>query len=545
MAKFQCPACSEGELSRRETHDPFDPPNIATRGLHCSACGRDFPLFHGVPYLGLFTEGELLSVMEVTSFLTDFNLDSNNSPRRPDSRSSDLALDYSKIQDMVAVARSEQGDGIDFQAYGYTGAPHWFASRYNEFKQLQQTIDGFQFEGKELLDIGAGTGFDATRFRRMGARVTALEYNPLQLVVGAANFPGVDWVGGSVTRLPFPDEHFDFVVANAALHHVLNLEAGLDEMVRVLKCGGHLITMADSFGPDNMKEIDEVAIFNSHPAVLRGVNEQVPRIGRFLSPLRAHGDALAVEALTPIVHGLIPRTETMAVWPLEEAAQALSNYRGGICMRVKKTAPTTHRARPLAREVLSFADYVPCLSGRQRALARLARDIPDWALDRPIVDQDYPKFRLLLGWRQQVPGQPFREAASEAHLFVSDTHITGLFPGIQIRSPQATEADPRRLHIGLNGEEIHSEPLTSDAWVAPRIDAEGLSSSIRPMNLLTVTVSGGGSDLQSNLFQVAPPGAAAACEAYLAQSGSARRSWGRFVSLGCSAMGRIFSRGTA
>ena len=54
-------------------------------------------------------------------------------------------------------------------------------------------------------------------------------------------FPEFQWIGGSSDNLPFVDEKFDFVVANATLHHLLDIPGSMREMLRVLKPGGLLL----------------------------------------------------------------------------------------------------------------------------------------------------------------------------------------------------------------------------------------------------------------------------------------------------------------
>lgn len=83
----------------------------------------------------------------------------------------------------------------------------------------------------------------------------------------------------------------------------MDIPAALDEFLRVVKPGGCVLTAGDSFSVDAASDRDRLRVFDAQEAVLSGVNEQVPPIGHFLSPLERHGNALEVEIFTRDMHG--------------------------------------------------------------------------------------------------------------------------------------------------------------------------------------------------------------------------------------------------
>ena len=117
--------------------------------------------------------------------------------------------------------------------------------------------------GKKVLDIGAGLGWDSHRLHLLGANVTALEYSPLLAESGRENFPHIRWIGGFSHVLPFKNQMFDAVFCNAALHHMRDVSKAISEALRVLKQGGILVTTCDSFRPDCTKEDFELKIFDA------------------------------------------------------------------------------------------------------------------------------------------------------------------------------------------------------------------------------------------------------------------------------------------
>ena len=366
--------------------------------------------------------------------------------------------------------------------FGFENKPAWFVNRYEEFVQYRQVVQDLDFRGKRVLDIGAGTGFDSLRFHRKGAAVTALDYNPLQAAIGQMNFSEFRWLGSSVTHMPFAGEHFDVVIANCALHHVLHLEDGLAEMLRVLKVGGHLLTIGDSFGPNRFTEKDEVAVFNNHPAVLRGVNEQVPRFARFVSLLTDQGDALDIELMTAVVHGLHKNIGELRRWRLDDALETLGDHRGGLCMRVLKKAPTTSGRHPsIASPPLApVGGFTGAFGSRERALRYLAGAMPDEVVDLPVIDQNEPKLRLLLGWRQLEEGQPFREGVGNAYLFATAAYVAEHLAAFDILVPKPEERSRGRrfkFELMFDGKALTSVDIRAGTWTTIESDTEALADA--------------------------------------------------------------------
>ncbi|MEY2421332.1 MAG: hypothetical protein QOI95_1399 [Acidimicrobiaceae bacterium] len=106
--------------------------------------------------------------------------------------------------------------------------------------------------GDLVLDLGCGAGRHAFEAFRRGARVVALDYSAAELKDVKAMFgallehegpslPPSTWGGcanGDATRLPFPDNSFDHVIAAEVLEHIPADKAAMAELARVLKPGG-------------------------------------------------------------------------------------------------------------------------------------------------------------------------------------------------------------------------------------------------------------------------------------------------------------------
>jgi ubiquinone/menaquinone biosynthesis C-methylase UbiE len=107
-----------------------------------------------------------------------------------------------------------------------------------------QVADAAQISsGQRVLDIACGTGV-LTRevVNRVGAggSVVGLDLNEGMLVVAKRKAPEVEWYQGHAEALPFNSNTFDAVVCQFGLMFFENRRAAIEEMMRVLRQGGHL-----------------------------------------------------------------------------------------------------------------------------------------------------------------------------------------------------------------------------------------------------------------------------------------------------------------
>lgn len=106
-------------------------------------------------------------------------------------------------------------------------------------------------ESAVVLDLASGTGDFSRLVERMVPRARSvaadLTFNMLRL----ARQDGIERaVAGDAMRLPFPDGTFDAVFVGYGLRNFPRLGGALEEMRRVLKPGGRLVSL-DFFLPNN------------------------------------------------------------------------------------------------------------------------------------------------------------------------------------------------------------------------------------------------------------------------------------------------------
>ena len=94
-----------------------------------------------------------------------------------------------------------------------------------------------------VLDVGCGSGVLACAAADRvgpGGAVIGLDPSEEMLAVAKRNNDTIEWRVGRAEAIPFPDETFDAVVSQFGFMFFEDKPAGLREMMRVLRPGGHL-----------------------------------------------------------------------------------------------------------------------------------------------------------------------------------------------------------------------------------------------------------------------------------------------------------------
>ena len=121
----------------------------------------------------------------------------------------------------------------EYEAWYHTPRGAWVAER--EFTLLMQLLR--PRPGQSLLDAGSGTGQFSRRFRQAGLEVTGID--PDAAMLGYARHQGnsIEYIQGSVLRLPFGPGTFDFCAAVTSLCFVAAPQRAVEEMWRVSRRG--------------------------------------------------------------------------------------------------------------------------------------------------------------------------------------------------------------------------------------------------------------------------------------------------------------------
>lgn len=134
--------------------------------------------------------------------------------------------------------------GLDSESYARWRASDVGAITERLERRLILDLVG-EVRGRGVLDVGCGDGDLAVELSKRGARVVGIDASGSVIEAAerkaTASRVGVDFRVAMAERLPFPDEHFDIVVAVTVLCFVDDAAPVFREMARVLRPGGHLV----------------------------------------------------------------------------------------------------------------------------------------------------------------------------------------------------------------------------------------------------------------------------------------------------------------
>lgn len=99
--------------------------------------------------------------------------------------------------------------------------------------------------GSRALDLATGTGDIAFAVAARGARVVGLDITTrmIELAMAKRPTPAASFLVGDMLALPFPDASFDLVTTGYGLRNVPNLALAIEEIGRVLRPGGQLLSL--------------------------------------------------------------------------------------------------------------------------------------------------------------------------------------------------------------------------------------------------------------------------------------------------------------
>jgi SAM-dependent methyltransferase len=389
---------------------------VVAEAIACDRCGATFDVIWGAPFLGHYEAEDIAGLVEIAANARADNLYAS---RRDVERIEGLLQRYHTAVDrsqFVATCPDEFARAA------------WFPYRYAEYSAFYSLTKRIDLAGRDILDVGAGSGYDTWRLVEAGGRVTAIEYNPMLIRRGRAVVPVARWIGGFALVRPCDGETFDLVCCNAALHHIRDIPRAIHEMLRVIRPGGWLLTTGDPFRADGSATETELDNFDRHPDVLLGVNESIPTFGEVVETLVANEDRLDVRLLTSSLHGEPGRrfewlrrgrrSSENREWPLARRDH-LSKASGSLSIRARVQQPLSLDGSRQGATVLRAGDYANVLEDYDAALAALAPILPDSYVDIPFPGERQTKFELLNGWQKPEAGTGFRTAYKRARWFLT------------------------------------------------------------------------------------------------------------------------------
>ncbi|HEY6723394.1 MAG TPA: class I SAM-dependent methyltransferase [Polyangiaceae bacterium] len=126
----------------------------------------------------------------------------------------------------------------------------------NSVKGYHDMLDELEAEfvqrygaGKDVLEVGCGTGLVLERIARFARSSRGIDLSPGMLA--RARERGLDVSEASATELPFENDSFDVCCSFKVLAHIPAISTALGEMARVTRPGGFVI--AEFYNPNSIR----------------------------------------------------------------------------------------------------------------------------------------------------------------------------------------------------------------------------------------------------------------------------------------------------
>lgn len=111
-----------------------------------------------------------------------------------------------------------------------------------ELDWLDGIVDFKRFNGKKVLEVGCGAGYDAYQFCKHGADYTGIDIVPENPVLTQKHLEFYGFKATAIEmdaeKLTLDDNTFDYVFSFGVLHHTPNIRKALQHIYNVLKVGG-------------------------------------------------------------------------------------------------------------------------------------------------------------------------------------------------------------------------------------------------------------------------------------------------------------------
>jgi ubiquinone/menaquinone biosynthesis C-methylase UbiE len=114
-------------------------------------------------------------------------------------------------------------------------------------KPFSLFVDFESLRGKDVLDVGIGSGIATQMFAEAGANVTGVDLTEWAVETTRRRLAAFDLEAdvqqADAEQLPFADAKFDLVFSWGVIHHSSDMDRALAELVRVTRPGGKVVLM--------------------------------------------------------------------------------------------------------------------------------------------------------------------------------------------------------------------------------------------------------------------------------------------------------------
>ena len=176
-------------------------------------------------------------------------------------------------------------------------------------------------KGSRAIDLATGTGDIAYQLAEAGVDVVGVDVTQRMIELANAKIGGARhapfFMVGDMIALPFADASFDLATAGYGLRNVPDLRAAIDEIHRVLKAGGTMLSLDFNRPSNSIVRAVYLAYLNAAGAIVGWLLHRDPDTYRYIpASIRNYPGAAGVArmfeaagfdrvAYTPVLGGLM------------------------------------------------------------------------------------------------------------------------------------------------------------------------------------------------------------------------------------------------
>jgi len=160
-----------------------------------------------------------------------------------DNKSSALSPDEPNVTDNDVGVTYSEGNKSRFYNTSSSGISHIHRKMMLKILKFHELVND---KNKKIIDVGCGYGTSLKYFHSIGYK-NIYGIDPDNDLIKTIPKEIAEIKNGMAQKIPYPDESFDVVFVNGALHHIPirkeTYKEAIKEMDRVLKPGGHVFFM--------------------------------------------------------------------------------------------------------------------------------------------------------------------------------------------------------------------------------------------------------------------------------------------------------------